>query len=52
MEALEDDKVVRATLDAAGPGVADYYAKLKKAEFFAYHADVSDWEHARYLTAI
>jgi len=51
VDALEDDKVVRGTLDAAGPGVSDYYAKLKKDEFFAYHAAVSDWEHDRYLTA-
>jgi glutamine synthetase len=51
VDALEDDKVVRGTLDAAGSGVCDYYAKLKKDEFFAYHAAVSDWEHGRYLTA-
>jgi glutamine synthetase len=51
VDALEDDKVVRATLDAAGSGVADYYARLKRDEFFAYHAAVSDWEHGRYLTA-
>lgn len=51
VEALEDDKVVRGALDAAGNGVADYFAALKRDEFFAYHAAVSDWEHARYLTA-
>jgi glutamine synthetase len=51
VDALEDDKVVRGTLDAVGTGVSDYYAKLKRDEFFAYHADVSDWEHSRYLTA-
>jgi glutamine synthetase len=51
VDALEDDKVVRGTLDAAGPGVADYYARLKKDEFSAYHAAVSAWEHDRYLTA-
>lgn len=51
VDALADDKVVRGTLDAAGAGVADYYAKLKADEFFAYHAAVSEWEHHRYLTA-
>ena len=51
VEAFEDDKVVRGALDAVGPGVSDYFAKLKRDEFFAYHAAVSDWEHSRYLTA-
>ena len=51
VDALEEDKAVQAALDIVGPGVADYFAKLKKDEFFAYHADVSDWEHDRYLTA-
>lgn len=51
VDALEDDKAVRGALDIVGPGVAEYFAKLKKDEFFAYHADVSDWEHDRYLTA-
>lgn len=51
VEAFEADDVVRGTLDVAGPGVADYFARLKKNEFFAYHAAVSDWEHDRYLTA-
>ncbi|MFF0085885.1 type III glutamate--ammonia ligase [Streptomyces canus] len=51
VEAFEADDVVKGTLDVAGPGVADYFAGLKKDEFFAYHAAVSDWEHDRYLTA-
>jgi len=51
VEAFEGDPVVRGVLDAAGPGVADYFADLKKKEFFAYHAAVSDWEIDRYLTA-
>ncbi|MGH8793585.1 MAG: type III glutamate--ammonia ligase [Stackebrandtia sp.] len=51
IEAFEQDKLVHGTLDAVGAGVADYFAKLKKDEFFAYHAAVSDWEHGRYLTA-
>ncbi|MER6526127.1 type III glutamate--ammonia ligase [Streptomyces sp. NPDC001508] len=51
VEAFEADDLVKGTLDVAGPGVADYFASLKKDEFFAYHAAVSDWEHDRYLTA-
>jgi glutamine synthetase len=51
VEAFEDDKVVRGALDAAGPGVSDYFAKLKKDEFVDYHAAVSEWEYSRYLTA-
>jgi glutamine synthetase len=51
VEAFEGDEVVKGALDVAGAGVADYFAKLKKDEFFAYHAAVSEWEHDRYLTA-
>jgi glutamine synthetase len=38
-------------LDAAGPGVADYFVELKRAEFREYHAVASAWEIDRYLTA-
>ena len=31
-------------LDAAGDGVASYFAALKRDEFFAYHSAVSPWE--------
>lgn len=51
VEALDADPVVAAGLDAAGPGVADYFAALKRAEFFEWHSDVGTWEHDRYLTA-
>ncbi|MFT4288575.1 type III glutamate--ammonia ligase [Nocardioides sp.] len=51
VEAFEADEVVTATLDSAGPGVADYFADLKKKEFYAYHASVAQWEIDRYLTA-
>jgi glutamine synthetase len=51
VEALEADAVLRDVLDAAGPGVSDYFAQLKRDEFFAYHAAVSEWEIERYLTA-
>ena len=45
------DPVVCGVLDAAGPGVAAYFADLKRAEFREYHAAVSAWELDRYLTA-
>ena len=49
-DALADDAVVSAALDAAGPGVASYFADLKREEFFEWHGTVSSWEVDRYLT--
>ena len=51
MDALESDPVVTGALDVAGPGVAEYFAKLKREEFFAWHNTVSPWELDHYLTA-
>jgi glutamine synthetase len=51
VEALTGDPVVTAALDAAGPGVADYFATLKRTEFLDWHNTVGDWEHDQYLTA-
>lgn len=54
LHALEDfqgDPVVTGVLDAAGQGVADYFAGLKRDEFFAYHGSVTPWEIEHYLTA-
>jgi glutamine synthetase len=51
IDALEADPVIRAALDAAGDGVADYYAGLKREEFFAWHGTIAPWELDRYLTA-
>ncbi|MBL7626001.1 type III glutamate--ammonia ligase [Frankia nepalensis] len=50
VEALGADPVVAAGLDAAGPGVSEYFAALKREEFFEWHATVSPWEHDHYLT--
>ena len=50
-DALAADKVVSAALDAAGPGVAEYFTALKREEFFDWHRTVGSWEHDRYLTA-
>ena len=54
VHALESDAVVTGVLDAVDPsaGVAGYYAELKREEFYSWHAQVSDWEVARYLTAV
>ena len=50
VEALETDSVVRQALDVASPGVSDYFAALKREEFFAWHATVSPWEVDRYVS--
>lgn len=59
IDAFDADPVIRASLDAAVPddwpagaqSVADYFAKLKRDEFFAWHATVAPWEIDQYLTA-
>jgi glutamine synthetase len=51
VEALQADPVVAGGLDAAGPGVAEYFASLKREEFLEWHSTVGSWEHDRYLTA-
>ncbi|KUI35246.1 glutamate--ammonia ligase [Mycobacterium sp. IS-1496] len=51
VEELEGDPVVSGVLDAAGDGVARYFADLKRREFFDYHGTVSPWEVDQYLTA-
>ena len=51
VEAFSSDAVVTGALDAAGPGVAEYFATIKREEFFDWHGTVGSWEHDRYLTA-
>ncbi|MGW1738570.1 type III glutamate--ammonia ligase [Nocardia sp. NPDC001965] len=51
MDALDADPVVADALNGAGPGVSDYFARLKRDEFFAWHNTVSTWEIDEYLTA-
>lgn len=51
VEQLEADDVVSGVLDAAGDGVARYYAGLKREEFFRWHSQVSPWEVDQYLRA-
>ncbi|MEV6591820.1 type III glutamate--ammonia ligase [Streptomyces acidicola] len=54
VHALEGDDVVRGVLDLVDPsaGVSDYYAELKREEFYSWHNTVSPWEIDRYLTAV
>lgn len=48
---LVADPVLREALGKVPGGeYVDYYAEVKRAEFAAYHAVVSDWEVERYLT--
>jgi glutamine synthetase len=51
VEALTADPVVSGALDAAGEGVSQYFAQVKRDEFFAWHGSVTPWEVDRYLTA-
>jgi glutamine synthetase len=51
VDAMLADPVVREAVNAAGPGVAEYFAQVKRDEFFDWHATVGSWEHDRYLTA-
>jgi glutamine synthetase len=50
VEALAVDPTVCAALDVAGAPVSKYFADAKRAEFFVWHTDVSQWEIDRYLT--
>ncbi len=45
------DPVITGVLDAAGDGVASYFADIKREEFFNYHSAVTPWEIDHYLTA-
>jgi len=51
VDAFEADSVVSGSLDGAGTGVANYFAQLKREEFFDWHNSVSPWEIDRYLVA-
>jgi glutamine synthetase len=51
VDEFESDPVVAGVLDAAGDGVASYFAGVKRDEFFAYHSAVTPWEIDSYLTA-
>ena len=48
---LEGDSVLRAALGKArGEDYLDYYARVKRDEWFRYHEQVSAWEVNEYLT--
>lgn len=51
VDELVEDAVLRDALGKTPHGdYIDYYAAIKREEFFDYHADVSAWEVNRYLT--
>ena len=48
---LEQDDVMRKALGTArGEDYVDYYARVKRDEWFRYHEQVTDWEIKEYLT--
>ncbi len=48
---LEQDPVLRAALGfGRGEDYVDYYARVKRDEWFRYHEQVTDWEIKEYLT--
>ena len=48
---LERDDVLRSALGSGrGEDYVDYYAKVKRDEWFRYHEQVTDWEIREYLT--
>ncbi|MAU82586.1 type III glutamate--ammonia ligase [Gordonia sp. Z-3] len=59
VEALDTDPVITGVLNAAVPDIEDgasgpvseYFSRLKREEFFAWHSAVSPWEIDNYLTA-
>lgn len=51
VDEFEADPIISGVLDTAGEGVAAYFAKVKRDEFFAYHSAVAPWEIDNYLTA-
>jgi glutamine synthetase len=51
MDELVADDVMRDALGKTADGdYVDYFAKVKREEFHAWHSVVSDWEVERYLT--
>jgi glutamine synthetase len=51
VEVLEADPVLRAALGKTRDGdYIDYYASVKRQEFFSFHSQVTPWEVERYLT--
>jgi glutamine synthetase len=48
---LEQDEVLRAALGRGrAEDYVDYYARVKRDEWFRYHEQVTDWEIREYLT--
>ena len=48
---LERDEVLREALgQGRGEDYVDYYARVKRDEWFRYHEQVTEWELKEYLT--
>jgi glutamine synthetase len=53
VEQLRSDTVLRSALGPTPDGdYIDYFADVKRAEFQAYHAQISPWEIDRYLSLV
>ena len=51
VDELVEDDVLRSVLGKTPDGdYVDYFAKVKRQEFQAWHSQVSEWEVERYLT--
>lgn len=51
VEEFEVSDVVGGVLDCVGKGVSEYFAGLKRDEFFAWHSSIGAWEIEQYLEA-
>ncbi len=51
VEEFEASDVVGGALDCVGNGVSQYFAGLKREEFFAWHSSIGAWEIDHYLEA-
>lgn len=51
VESFETDRTVLDVLGTIDPDVGAYFAGIKRQEYYDYHAQVTEWELERYLTA-
>nr|WP_255498407.1 hypothetical protein [Nakamurella sp. PAMC28650] len=48
---FESSETISGVMDCAGKGVAEYFASLKRDEFYAWHSAIGSWEIDKYLQA-
>ena len=48
---FESSETISGVMDCAGKGVAEYFASLKRDEFYAWHSAIGSWEIDQYLQA-